>query len=245
MKWKTLSMLALLSQIFVVSAAEPSWDLYSALLTDHVKTSNQHGITLNWVNYSQLKNDQRFAQVVKQIEDFSPDDLKTKEEKLAFYINAYNILALKIVVNNWPVKSIKDVGSLFKSVWKKDAGKIGGKIVSLNEVEHEILRPMADPRIHMAIVCASVSCPDLRTEPYTATKLNEQLNDQTKSFLSNPQKGFTLDGNKARTSKIFDWFKEDFLTNGDIEGFIRQYLELPPNIRLKADLPYDWTVNGE
>jgi len=232
--------------MFSASAAEPSWDLYGKLLTEHVSTaSNHHGITLNWVNYSKLKNDPDFAKLIKQIEDFSPENLKTKKEKLAFYINAYNVLAMKIVVDNWPVKSIKDAGSLFKSVWKKDAGKIGGKTVTLNEVEHKILRPMGDSRIHMAIVCASVSCPDLRKEPYTGTKLNEQLNEQTKSFLSNSQKGLLIDGNKARTSQIFDWFKEDFQANGGVEGFIRQYTVLAPDENLKANLPYDWTVNGE
>ena len=245
MKWKVLSLLTLLFQMVFVSAAEPSWDIYSKLLTEYVKTSTHQGTTLSWVNYSKLKNDQGFTQVVNKIENFSLNDLKTKEERLAFYINAYNILAIKTVIDNWPVKSIKDVGSLFKSVWKKDAGKIGGKTVTLNEIEHQILRPMGDPRIHMAIVCASVSCPDLRTEPYTAENLNKQLNEQSRFFLSNPQKGLRIEGNKVRTSRIFEWFKEDFHTDGGVEVFIRQYSELPSEVNLKANLPYDWTVNGE
>ncbi len=244
MKWKVLSSLILFSQVVVVLAAEPSWDQYNQLLKKYISPAEHHGTKLNWVKYSQLKKDPDFSLVIKQLENFSPDNLTTKEEKLAFYINAYNILALKTIVDNWPVKSIKDVGSLFESVWKKDAGQIGGKTVTLNEVEHEILRPLGDPRIHMAIVCASVSCPDLRTEAYAANTLNEQLDDQTNRFLSNPAKGLKIDGNKVRISRIFNWFKEDFQPGG-VEVFIRQYKELPSDANIKANMPYDWTVNGE
>ncbi len=246
MRWQIIGVLVLFFQAFVVSAAEPSWDLYAELLTDYVQTSSHHDTTLNWVNYSQLKNDPDFSLLVQQIEKFSSEDLKTKEEKLAFYINTYNILTLKMVVDNWPLKSIKDAGGFFTSVWEKNAGKIGGTIVTLNDIEHEILRPMGEPRIHMAIVCASISCPDLRTEPYTAEKLNEQLTDQTRLFLSNSQKGLKIMGNRATTSKIFDWFEEDFLIGYEgVEDFIRQYSELHSDINLRTNLSYDWKLNGE
>ena len=229
------------------AAVPPSMDLYQKLLTQYVKTEKHQGTTLNWVNYTALKKDAGFTQLVQQFAEYSPEQLKDKKERLAFYINAYNILAMKTVVDNWPVKSIKDVGSFLRPVWKKDAGIIGGKPVSLDEIENDVLRPMGEPRIHMAIVCASISCPDLRAEPYTAEKLDEQLDDQAKKFLSNPQKGLVIEGKKAKTSKIFDWFSEDFdKAYGSVRQFISQYSDLPEDIQLKpGGLSYNWSVNGE
>ena len=231
----------------IASAAEPAMELYQKLLTQYVKAEQHHGTTLNWVDYTALKKDAAFTQLVQQFAEFSPEQLEGKQEQLAFYINAYNILAIKTVIDNWPVESIKDVGSFLKPVWKKDAGTIGGKNVSLDEIENEVLRPMGEPRIHLAIVCASVSCPDLRTEPYTAKKLNEQLDDQARKYLSNPQKGLIIEGKKARTSKIFDWFAEDFnKVYGSVRMFISRYSDLSEDIILKpGGLSYNWSVNGE
>lgn len=244
---RVLMFIALLVIPAIASAVEPSMDLYQKLLTQYVKTEKHHGTTLNWVNYTALKKDAAFTQLVQQFADFPPEQLEGKKEKLAFYINAYNILAMKTVVDHWPVESIKDVGSFLRPVWKKEAGTIGGKTVSLDEIENEVLRPMGEPRIHVAIVCASISCPDLRAEPYTAEKLDEQLDDQARKFLSNPQKGLVIEGERARTSKIFDWFAEDFeKAYGSVRMFISQYSDLPEDIKLKTGgLPYNWSVNGE
>ncbi len=157
---------------------------------------------------------------------------------------SYNILALKKVVDHWPADSIKDSGSLFTPVWDKPVGSLGGKTVTLGDVEHKILRPMSEPRIHLAIVCASVSCPDLRNEPYTAAKLNDQLDDQAKQFLTNKGKGLNIEKKTIRISKIFDWFEEDFDISGGVRAFITRYREDLPALSIKANIPYDWAVNG-
>ena len=226
-------------------AKEPDWTNYKNLLSQHVKQGNRHGIDLMAVDYSGIKNNPLYAQVIKEIKEFNTDQLSGNNEKLAFYINAYNILAIKMVLDHWPVKSIKDAGSLFSSVWKKDVGKINQKIVTLNEVEHEVLRKLGEPRIHMAIVCASVSCPDLRNEPYTSTKLSAQLDDQTIKFLNNSGKGLRLTGNVAEVSKIFGWFEEDFEKRGGIAKFIKSYRkDLPKNIKINSDISYDWNLNS-
>ncbi len=230
----------------VTFAKEPSPDLYASLLNKYVKFEKHHGTSLSWVDYTGLKKDPDFKKLVQDLSEFPLDQLEGQQEQLAFYINAYNILAIKTVIDHWPVESIKDVGSFLKSVWKKEAGIIGGKKISLSEIEHEILRPMGDPRIHMAIVCASVSCPDIRNEPYTAKKLNQQLDDQAKKFLSNPQKGLSLDENIYRTSKIFDWFEKDFNKKyGSVKKFISRYSDLLIGANIKANLPYNWSVNGQ
>ncbi len=243
---KVLMLSILLVLPAIVSAVEPPMDSYQKLLMQYVKSEKHLGTTLSWVNYTELKKEPEFTRLVQQFAEFSPEQLQGKQEKLAFFINAYNILAIKTVVDNWPVESIKNVGSFLKPVWKKKVGTIGGKKISLSEIEHEVLRPMGDPRIHMAIVCASVSCPDLRIEPYTAEKLNEQLDDQSKRFLSNPQKGLIIEGKKARTSKLFDWFEKDFKkAYGSVKAFISRYSDLPADAELKSNLTYNWSINGQ
>ena len=243
-----LSFVLVTSLMFVLvgnlQAKEPDWTNYGKLLSQHVKQGQRHGIPLMMVDYVGIKNDPLYGKVVGQIKGFNTDQLSGNNEKLAFYINAYNILAIKMVLDHWPVKSIKDAGSLFSSVWKKDVGQINHKTVTLNEVEHEVLRKLGEPRIHMAIVCASVSCPDLRDEPYTSMKLSVQLDDQTKKFLNNSGKGLRLKGNTAEVSKIFGWFEEDFEKRGGIAKFIKSYRkDLPKNIKIDSDISYDWDLN--
>jgi len=224
------------------------WD---ALLKKYVKTATIDGVTLNAISYKSLQRDPGFKKVVDQLKTASLEDLKTPEEKLAFWINVYNVLAAKVVVDNYPVKSIKDVGSIFKSVWKRPAGVVAGEERTLNDVEHEILRKMGDPRIHVAIVCASVSCPDIRKEAYIAERLDEQLDDQMRKFLENSGKGLKLDAKKKRIylSSIFKWFKEDFDPKGGVISFISQYVSpsrkknfLAFRKNLKY-LDYDWDLN--
>ena len=157
-----------------------------------------------------------------------------------------------MVQDNYPVKSIKDAGSFFSPVWKKTAGVVGGKDITLDDIEHGILRKMGEPRIHIAIVCASVSCPDLRTEVYTEKKLNAQLDDQMKGLLANSGKGLQIDRQKGKIyiSSIFKWFKEDFESRGGVVTFItpysperdRKYLQ-GKNYKV-AYLDYDWDLNA-
>jgi hypothetical protein len=226
-----------------VLAKTPDWKAYADILKT-VKQGEKNGVELTLVDYQTLKNNGQMEAVYQVISAFPVESLDSPNEKLAFYINSYNILAIKMVLDHWPEESIKDSGSFFNPVWDKPAGKIGGKTVTLGEIEHEILRPMGEPRIHMAIVCASVSCPDLRNEPYTAEQLNTQLNEQTSLFLNNTGKGLRTGEQAIQTSKIFDWFGEDFQPVGGVDTFIRSYRSGLPEKKIKANLPYDWNING-
>ena len=229
----------------LVGAAEPDWSDYDTVLKKHVSMRTKNGVRLAYVDYGALKKDRAWASVVKSMEDFSPAKLSSRKEKLAYYINAYNILTLKVVADNHPVKSIKDVGNLVFPVWKKPAGRLGGRQFTLDQVEHEILRPMGEPRIHFAIVCASVSCPDLRREAYRASKLDGQLDDQARAFLANEKKGLRVDGKTVHLTKILDWFGEDFKKEGGVKAFVRKYKPgLSANYDYETDIPYDWALNG-
>jgi len=225
-------------------AAEPDWSDYAAVLAAHVAPGERNGVKLNLVDYAALRADPRFTAVVDLVQAWPLAQLATPQERLAFHVNAYNILALQLVAAHWPLDSIKDVGSLLKPVWKRPAGRLGGKTVSLDDIEHGILRKLGEPRMHLAIVCASVSCPDLRMEPYTAELLDAQLDEQVVRFLANDGKGLRVDGDTVHVSKIFDWFGEDFDALGGIDAFIRKHHSLPEGVAIDADIDYDWSVNA-
>jgi Protein of unknown function, DUF547 len=219
------------------------WDDYEELLNNYVKPTQINGITLNGVDYQQLRHDPALSRALKNLAAYDLKQLTSREESLAFYINAYNLLAISMVAENWPLTSIRDIGSLFWPVWKREAGVIAGKEVTLDEIEHEILRPMGEARIHFAIVCASLSCPDLRREVYRASQLNQQLDDQVKIFLAHSGKGVVEENKGLRVSRIFYWFAEDFSSQGGVSGFIARYREDMAELPVTDYLPYDWQVN--
>ncbi len=224
------------------------WD---ALVKKYVAPRTLEGVPLNAVDYVRLKKDPAFSALASRLGSFHLEDLKSRESKLAFWINVYNILAAKMIIDHFPLESIKDVGNIFKSVWKRPAGMVGGEERTLNDIEHEILRKMDDPRIHVAIVCASISCPDLRREAYTDDKLNEQLDDQMRKFLQSREKGMKLDEKKNQVflSSIFKWFETDFESRGGVLKFIEPYVTLEErqvlkNAQIKISyLDYNWNLN--
>ena len=228
-----------------VYATEPDWADYANVLSSSVTQGEKHGTPLALVDYEALKKNGLLEKVYQQVSKYPLEKLNGRGEVLAFYINTYNILAIKTVVDHWPLDSIKDMGNIFSPVWGKDAGMIAGKVVSLDDIEHKIIRPMGEPRVHMAVVCASVSCPDLRNEPYTAAKINKQLDDQVNTFLHNDKKGLSITKDSIVISKIFKWFKQDFKKSGGVDVFIRQYRkDLPAGYEINADINYDWSVNA-
>jgi len=221
------------------------WAPYQGLLDRHLTSGVREGIELTLVDYRGVKDDPGFAEMARRLEELSLLTLKGGEDALAFWINAYNFLAIKLVAENYPVKSIKDIGSIFRSVWKRPAGKIGGMDYTLHEIEHEILRKnFSEPRIHFAIVCASLSCPDLPGEVFLPGRLEEQLDKSTSAFLARPAKGVRREGDRLLVSRIFGWFEEDFAAAGGVLAFIRRYL---PGLEGKdyaiEYLPYNWNLN--
>ncbi len=236
-----ISICFLLLLPMLADAREPDWQVYDRLLADHVGQQRKNGIALAAVDYPALARSAAFPRLVGMLAGFPTRNLQGRREKLAFFINAYNILTLKMILDHRPLKSIRDAGSLFRPVWKKPAGRIDGQTVTLDHIEHRVLRPLGEPRMHMAIVCASVSCPDLRREAYRAERLETQLESQTRAFLDNSGKGLSIDGTTVRLSKIFAWFKADF---PNLETFLRKRRpDLPAGAALNRFLPYDWSLN--
>tara|TARA_B100000686_G_scaffold339864_1_gene414619 strand:- start:5226 stop:6011 length:786 start_codon:yes stop_codon:yes gene_type:complete len=223
------------------------WD---GLLKLYVSPKIISGIHLNAVDYNKLSKDPVFNKLVRRLDNVDLSSLKNKNARLAFWINTYNILAIKIVLDHYPIESIKDAGSLLSPIWKKVAGSIGGTQRSLHEIEHDILRKIGDPRIHSAIVCASVSCPDLRRESFKEGYLDSQLNDQFIKFLGNPMKGLRVEKNKLYLSSIFKWFKDDFDLKGGIRVFLPRFVDNKTQKVIASRklhvhyMDYNWNLNG-
>lgn len=230
-----LSTLAL--SVSLAYSAEPDYSALNALLAKHVRSGTKQGISATLVNYRALKSDPQYPAALQSITDFDIQKLASKREKMAFYINAYNIGAIKKVLEKYPTTSIRVAGD---GVWKEPALTISGKPLSLDAIENDILRKMGDARIHFAIVCASLSCPDLRREAYTAAKLEQQLQSQTKLFLANPAKGIRVESGRVHQSAIFNWFAADFK---DVGAFQRRYRADLPKDAERAEIPYNWQLN--
>lgn len=235
----------LLALLFVISniawGKEPTWQHYQNLLDNYTQLGAINQIPSRLVDYQALRGSKALKNAINELESFDAKQLHTKAEVLSFYINAYNLYAIKMVAEHYPTDSIRDIGSFFSPVWKKPVGKIGNQEVSLHDIEHNILRKLDEPRIHFAIVCASLSCPTLSSKAYRSDNLYHQLDNQTNQFLQDQRKGVAIRSGKLYLSKIFDWFEEDFARDGGPKRFIRKYRKLP-DLDIKY-LEYDWTLN--
>jgi len=215
-------------------------NLYDGLLQTHVSATEKDGVAYNGVDYNGWASDQRHKEALKLLLAEHTGALKG-DEKMAFWINAYNFLTIELIVREGERYTIKNLGGTFTSPWKNHSWTLSGMDYTLDYIEHKILRPMGDARIHFAINCASVSCPDLRLESYRAENINQQLNEQTMITLANEGKGLRIENSTIVVSKIFDWFKEDF-KGGDIKGWLSDYKEIDQETSIDF-LNYDWALN--
>lgn len=241
---KILLFIALFTLSFNANAYVNDLD---ALLKTHVKTVTQSGIQFNAVNYAAWGKDPRHTKVRDEILKTNANSLKSKNDKLAYWINAYNVLTIDLITREKETESIKNLGTLFKNAWKKHSWKVNGKNLTLDHIEHKIIRPLNDARIHFAINCAAKSCPDLRREAYRPNKLNAQLQHQVNLTLNNSTKGFkSTNGNKAiKVSKVMDWFKIDF-NKGNLISWLQPYKKQLVNANTKISFfNYDWSLNKQ
>jgi hypothetical protein len=229
-----------------VSAQPPSHGIWNSLLQKYV---NENG----FVNYKGFINDRlEFQKYLDILSNNPPEDNWSKEDKEAYWINAYNAFTVKLIIDHYPVKSIKNIGPkhqipFVNTPWQKKFFKIGKEDYKLDKIEHHILRKQFnDPRVHFAIVCASWSCAKLRNEAYEGSRLNDQLDDQAKDFLTDKRKNI-ITPEKAQLSSYFEWYRNDFEKKGvSFIDFINQYS--PVKIKKDADisyLDYNWALNEQ
>ncbi len=225
------------------AGAAPDNRIFADLLTKY----NHSGV----VDYAGFKKEEsRLDAYLEALADVKPDSL-ARDDRFAFYANAYNAWTIKLILSGYPgVESIKDLGSFFKSPWKKKFVKIDGQVITLDTIEHDILRPeFKDPRVHVAVNCASKGCPSLWGEPFSGDQLDAQLNAAAAAFINDP--GFNrLENDTLYISRIFKWFSEDF--GDDAIDFLDQYAagHLKQAITSRRSslkiryLDYDWSLNG-
>ena len=206
---------------------------WNSLLQKYVSKSGS-------VNYKGFKKDNNsLSAYLKELATMTPTKEWSKNATLAYWINAYNAYTVKLIVDNYPTKSIKDIND----PWGKKFITLAGTKYSLEGIENEILRKMNEPRIHFAINCASVSCPNLLNEAYTEAKLEQQLKNVTKSFVNDKTKN-SITASKIEVSKIFDWFAGDFKSKGGVIAFLNQYsnTKISDNAQV-AFKEYNWNLN--
>ncbi len=243
---------SLLGVLLAMPVAADPWQAYAELLSRHTRETQDLAQTR--VDYAALRRDPAWPAFLAELAGTHPDRLASREERLAYWINVYNAFAIDMVVKGRPAESIRDLGGrFFRKVWDQPAGVIDGRTYTLSEIEHRILRPMGDPRVHGAIVCASLSCPPLARTPYRAQTLDAQLTANLQRWLSHPQKGLRV-ARGERTlyvSPIFAWFEEDFERVGGVLAFVARYVTPAERewitrhretLRIEH-LGYDWRLN--
>lgn len=216
---------------------------YSELLKKHVSATGK-------VDYKGFIRDSvQLNQYLKLLSANPPQNSWTREDQLAYWINAYNAFTVQLIIRHYPLKSIKDIGSRIKipfvnTPWDIKFIRIGKERFDLNNIEHGILREkFKEPRIHFAIVCASVSCPRLLNEAYVGSRINQQLDAQARGFINDRSRN-NISPNAAQLSQIFNWFRGDFTRNGTLTEFINRYASVKVNRNARITfLDYNWGLN--
>ncbi|MBT2971388.1 MAG: DUF547 domain-containing protein [Candidatus Thiodiazotropha sp. (ex Ctena orbiculata)] len=249
--------------ISVTDASAFDHTVWNSLLQQHV-VPQRDGVTTA-VDYRGLNEDRvRLKQYLASLAAVDKVSFETwpAAEKLAFLINAYNAWTVELILTAYPrLTSIKELGSFFSSPWKKDFVQLFGEKISLDDIEHGMIRKQGEydePRIHFAVNCASIGCPALRAEAYTGERLEMQLTEQTELFLADRTRNRFTD-NRLEISSIFKWYRDDFERGWrgyrSLADFIAQYgqqigLSVEDVQRLRRDeidisfLDYDWRLNS-
>ena len=215
---------------------------FDALLRKHVRADG-------FVDYKAFVRDSNaLNRYLALLESAHPNDKSwSRNEQMAYWINAYNAYTIQLILRNYPIGSIKDIkkGVAFvNSVWDLKFIKIQGYTYDLNNIEHNILRPVfQDARIHAAINCASYSCPKLLNEAYTAGNLEAQLDAAMRGFVNDPLRN-RISPEKAEISEIFKWFKGDFERGGSLRDFLNRYSTVKITEKTEiSHIDYEWALN--
>ena len=221
---------------FVAIQAQTS--IFDSLLQKNVDKTGR-------VDYQSLKNNETLLDnYLAYIQNNEPTKNWSSNKKKAFWINTYNAYTIKIILNNYPLKSIRDIKIDGKTAWKIPFVKVGQKRYTLDQIEHKILRKkFNDPRIHVGINCASVSCPRLWNFAFTEDNIASSLDNLMKVFINDTTRNKISKKNVA-LSEIFNWFSKDFIKNGTIINYLNTYAAI--KISEKASikyLTYDWSLN--
>lgn len=236
-----------MKKIFFLLISVISFHTTNAQITIYNNLLQKHVSETGAVNYASFKSDEKeLDSYLNYLRKTTPDKNWSENKQKAFWINVYNAYTIKLILKNHPLKSIMDVKEKGKTAWKIPFVKVGGKVYSLDFVEHEILRKkLFDPRIHVGVNCASISCPKLLNIAFTEENVEAELEKLMKEFVNDTSKNkFT--SKKTQISLIFDWFKEDFTKNGSVIDYLNRYSSTEINPKTKISyLKYNWSLNDK
>ena len=236
---KKIGLLFILIITFSQGYAQTS--IFNNLLQKHV---TKNGI----VDYKSFKNDEaKLDTYISYLEKTSPANSWSDNKQKAFWINAYNAYTIKLILENYPLKSVMKIKQKGKNAWKIPFAKVGEKTYTLDHIEHKILRKkLFDPKIHVGVNCASGSCPKLGNKAFTEENVNSELEKLMKSFINDNIRNKFRNSNLIYISEIFNWFKDDFTKKGTIIDYINKYSDKKINANATINfLPYDWNLNGK
>ncbi|MGF1686367.1 DUF547 domain-containing protein [Photobacterium japonica] len=196
--------------------------------------------------YSAVTDNDQYAlgRYLRDLAAIDPRQLNRREQ-FAYWVNLYNAQTVKLILAHYPVSSITKIGGFFSfGPWDDDVVTINGKPLSLNDIEHRILRPIwRDPRIHYAVNCASLGCPDLLPRAFTANNTDTLLEQAAKRFI-NSDKGVKIDSDRVQLSSIYDWYGSDFGTQAQLQQHLNRYRTGTPVTLQHVRYDYDWRLNA-
>ena len=227
--------------IFLSVSVIAQTSTFNTLLNKHVDTKGN-------VNYKALKkNEATLDSYLAYLNQTTPSSSWSKNKQKALWINAYNAYTIKLILENYPLKSITKIKKKGKNAWKIPFAKVGGKTYTLDHIEHNILRKkLFDPRIHVGVNCASGSCPKLHNKAFTAKNVDSELESLMKQFINDSKRNKLNKKKTIHISEIFNWFKGDFTKEGSIVDYINKYADEKVASDAKIHhLPYDWNLNGK
>ncbi len=246
----SLLVVILLSSSFATLSAQTdshfNHSVFDRLLKKHVNESGK----IDYASF--MKDDHKLLRQYLSSLSLNPPDTITwsREEQIAYWVNLYNAFTTELILDYYPLNSIKDIGTEIpiafgESAWDIDFIHVLDKTYTLDAIEKEILRKFNDPRIHFTLVCAAASCPNLRREAYTRDKLESQFNSQAVLFLNNPMKN-KLGSEVIEISEIFNWYADEYLAKGSLVDYLNSYATLTINQNASIEfIPFDWSLNGQ
>lgn len=224
---------------------------WSSILQTYVIDNHPSGV--NRFKYSAVssKNKKNLHRYIKTLEKIDPRRYNRREQK-AYWLNLYNAVTVKLVLDNYPIKSMKDIGNkmIKRGPWNKKLLKVAGQRLTLNDIEHRILRPIwQDHKIHFGLSCGSISCPNIQSRAFTSRNVRPLLKQAGREYINHPR-GASLKNGKIKASSLFDWYQKDFAKN---QAKLMKVFSYYADDRLalyllgyqgKIDYNYDWSLNA-
>lgn len=243
----------LLGQEWTVTgtAHDPDYTVWAGFLNAYIKATPGSVTLVDYAGALADGADAALSAWLAETQQIDPATLR-KPAQMAWWINLYNAVTVDLVLKHYPVKTIRKInGGWFDlGPWGDEVVTVNGQRLSLNDIEHRILRPIwRDPRIHYAVNCASIGCPDLAAEPWRAEGLEGRLDDAARAYVNHPR-GVRIEGGNLIVSSIYDWFAADFGNNdAEVIAHLRRYAAAPLRDQLQGRTSidgddYDWSLNA-